>query len=266
VSLVARVQDLLAPGGRLATRWPRYEERASQRELAGDVARAFDLGGVLLAEAPTGVGKSLAYLLPAVLLAAEGEKRVVVATCTRSLQDQLFERDLPALLEALELSVPCARLKGKANYLCPPALDAIDARDDAERAEIDAFRAWAGGDGPGDLDLYPARDAEAFRRLRPRLATDPVACSGPGCRRGRECPWVRARRRASEARILVVNHALLDGTKRLGWLATATFLHINGIAIIDAANDDVFDLVMHIAADNPPLDEIVGRLRALLPG
>lgn len=73
--------------------------------------------------------------------------------------------------------------------------------------------------------------------------------------------WTKA---AALLQSIVINHALLDGNKRLGWLATATFLHINGVSITDATNDDVFDLVMHIATDNPPLDEIVSRLRALL--
>jgi len=144
-----------------------------------------------------------------VLLAAQAGRRIVVATCTRSLQDQLVERDLPALLDALELRLPYARLKGKQNYLCGPALDLIDARDRDEEEELARFRPWCAADDEGDLDLYPATDADAYRALRPRLATDPVGCSGLTCRRGRECAWVRARRRAAEARILVVNHALL---------------------------------------------------------
>jgi Rad3-related DNA helicase len=200
---------LLDPDGPLGRRWPRYERRDSQRALAGDVARTLERGGILLAEAPTGVGKSLAYLLPSVLLALERGRRVAVATCTRSLQDQLIERDLPALLDALAVRLPVARLKGKQNYLCGPALDVLDARDEPEGLELARFRAWAADDEEGDLDLYPAVDAEAWRRLRPRLATDPVACSGAACRRGRECAWVRARRRAAESRLLVVNHALL---------------------------------------------------------
>ncbi len=208
-SLAARVEVLLSPGGRLATRWPRYEERHAQRALAADVADTIERGGILLAEAPTGVGKSLAYLLPAVITALEEGQRVVVATCTKSLQDQLFERDLPALLEALGVSVACARLKGKQNYLCPPALDTAEGRDERERAEIDTLRGWASEDPDGDLDLYPARDAEVWRRVRPRVAADPVSCSGATCRRGRECFWVRARRQAAQAQLLVVNHALL---------------------------------------------------------
>ena len=209
MSLATRVEELLTPGGRLASRWPRYEDRHAQRLMAVDVANTFEHGGILLAEAPTGVGKSLAYLLPSVLMALESDRRVVIATCTKSLQDQLFERDLPALLEALEVDVPCARLKGKQNYLCPRALEVLDPEGAEERETAEQLRRWAAAEEAGDLDRFPAADPEAYRRIRGRVATDPVACSGPTCRRGRECFWVRARRRAGEARILIVNHALL---------------------------------------------------------
>ena len=209
MSLRMRVAAALAPGGILAKRWPHYEQRQAQVELAADVARVLEHGGVLMAEAPTGVGKSLAYLLPAVLHAIDGDERVVVATCTRSLQDQLSERDLPALLEALGLPVPFAVLKGKSNYLCPRALDMAEGQGAEEDETIEALRAWAAVDPTGDLDRFVAPDAEAYRRVRPRVATDPSACTGAVCRRGRECFWARARRAASEARITIVNHALL---------------------------------------------------------
>ncbi len=209
MSLESRVVAALRAGGTLASRWRGFEERHAQVEMARDVARALDRGGALMAEAPTGVGKSVAYLLPALLHAHERQERVVVATCTRSLQDQLFERDLPALMEALDLSLPVARLKGKANYVCPRALELAEAQGDEETETIDALRAWAAVDPAGDLDRFDPPDAEAFRRVRPRVATDPSACSGPVCRRGRECFWARARRVAAEARLTVVNHALL---------------------------------------------------------
>uniref|UniRef100_A0A832I3F2 ATP-dependent DNA helicase n=1 Tax=Eiseniibacteriota bacterium TaxID=2212470 RepID=A0A832I3F2_UNCEI len=209
MTLADRVEDLLGPAGPFARRWPHFEARPGQLALARDVALAMERGGVLLAEAPTGVGKSLAYLLPAVLLAAGEERRVGLATCTRSLQDQLFERDLPAVLDALGLAVSCARLKGKQNYVCPRALDLAEPEAAAERAEVGRLRAWAAADEEGDLDRFPAADAEAFRRLRPRVAADPHACTAATCRRGRECPWARARRAAAQARVVVVNHALL---------------------------------------------------------
>jgi len=209
VSLVRRVETLLAPGGELAQRWPRYEERAVQRRLAADIARVVERGGTLLAEAPTGVGKSLAYLLPAVLHATAGHERVVVATCTRSLQDQLYERDLPALLETLDLRLPCARLKGKQNYLCPRALAQATGAGAEEEETLEELRRWAADDEEGDLDRFPASDPEAMRRMRARLGADPHACTLLTCRKGRECYWVRARRVAAQARIVVVNHALL---------------------------------------------------------
>jgi len=209
VSLVRKVESMLALDGELARRWPRYEERAAQRRLAVDIARSIAQGGVLLAEAPTGVGKSLAYLLPAVLHARDGEERVVIATCTRSLQDQLFERDLPVLLETLGFALPCARLKGKQNYLCPRALELASGRGPEEEETLEELRRWAAGDEHGDLDRFPASDPEAMRRLRGRLGADPHACTMATCRRGRECGWVRARRAAAQSRVVIVNHALL---------------------------------------------------------
>ena len=209
MSLAREVEGWLEPGGPLSGRWPRYEDRGAQRTLAAAIAGTIERGGVQMAEAPTGVGKSLAYLLPALLAAAKGGGRVVVATCTRSLQDQLFERDLPLLMQATGLRVPSARLKGKQNYLCPRALDMQDSREAEERLVLEAVREWAAADAEGDLDRFESADPETFRRLRPRLATDPAACTAAVCRRGRECFWARARRAAGEARLLIVNHPLL---------------------------------------------------------
>ena len=209
MSLVSRVEQALSPGGVLAARWPRFEAREGQRRLARDIAQTLEFGGVRLAEAPTGVGKSMAYLLPAVIHAIETGERVVVATCTRSLQDQLFERDLPRLLEVMDARLPCARLKGKANYVCPVQLGRAGQELEGDPQTLDALSTWAASDLEGDLDRFPGADAESFRRLRGRLGADRHACTAATCRRARECAWVRARRVAAQARIVVVNHALL---------------------------------------------------------
>jgi Rad3-related DNA helicase len=206
-SLAGRVRSLLDEDGALGRRWPRFEARAGQRDLAAAIAGTMERGGILLAEAPTGVGKSLAYLLPAALLADSGV-RVMVATATRSLQDQLFDRDLPQLRAALGLPIRAARLKGKQNYVCPRALDVAEGRGPEETDTLEALRRWTSA-SDGDLDRFPADDAEAFRRIRPRIATDAAACLPATCRRGRECFWMRARREAGEANLLIVNHALL---------------------------------------------------------
>ena len=208
-SLTREVGARLAPGGAVGLGWPRYVARPGQLALAGDIARVIEAGGVLLAEAPTGVGKSLAYLLPGVLHARESRGRVVIATCTRSLQDQLYERDLPALLDVLGIRLPVARLKGKQNYLCGPTLELAEERGPEERDVLEHLKRWAASDPEGDLDRFPAGDPETFRRLRARVAADPHACTTATCRRARECFWVRARRQAAESAIVVVNHALL---------------------------------------------------------
>jgi len=208
-TLERAVAERLGPGGAVSRSWPQYVPRPGQIALAADIAGVIERGGVLLAEAPTGVGKSLAYLLPGVLHALESGRRVVVATCTRSLQDQLYERDLPALLSALGLSLPCARLKGKQNYVCEPTLALTEERGPEERDVLEALKRWVAVDPEGDLDRFPAEDAETFRRLRARVAADPHACTIATCRRARECFWVRARRQAAESALVIVNHALL---------------------------------------------------------
>jgi Rad3-related DNA helicase len=102
-----------------------------------------------------------------------------------------------------------ALLKGKQNYVCPRALEIASGDGADEEEALEALRAWAAADEYGDLDRFPRSEGEAFRRVRARVATDPSACSAATCRRARECFWARARRRAAEAKLVVVNHALL---------------------------------------------------------
>lgn len=262
MSLADRIEALMSPGGTLSSRWPGWERRDSQAAFARDAAWTIERGGVLLAEAPTGVGKSLAYLLPAMLYAAEHGSRVIVATCTRSLQDQLFERDVPALLDALDLSLDVAVLKGKGNYVCPRALELAEGQGAEETEAIEALRAWTAVDPSGDLDRFGGADAEAFRRVRPRVAADPTACAGPTCRRGRECFWARARRRAGEASVVVVNHALLArAAESDGLLPEADVL------IVDEAHrlEGVLVSQMELGVSRHRFDELV-RLTGSLTG
>src|SRR5918996_5892631 len=108
------MDELFAPGGRLAAVFPSFEPRPQQAALAGEVADALERGEHLLAEAGTGTGKSLAYLLPALV----SGRRVVVATATKALQEQLLTQDVPAAAAALGRDVRVAVLKGRQNYLC----------------------------------------------------------------------------------------------------------------------------------------------------
>src|SRR6185436_3501560 len=116
------VAAVFAPGGALARAMPDFEPRAGQAEMAAAVAEVFENGGMLLAEAGTGTGKTLAYLVPAILR----RERVLVSTGTKNLQEQIFFKDIPALREALGIPFSATYMKGRANYLCLHKLDQLN--------------------------------------------------------------------------------------------------------------------------------------------
>ena len=142
--LAAAVADAFSGTGPLARRVTDFEPRAGQVEMAAAVARAFEDGGILLAEAGTGTGKTLAYLVPAIL----SRKRVLISTGTKNLQEQIFFKDIPALREALDVPFTAAYMKGRANYLCLHRLDQLNGG--AGPRSYDVFlpivREWAGAD------------------------------------------------------------------------------------------------------------------------
>lgn len=188
---------------------PGYEERPGQIEMCRAVVEAFDARTHLAVEAGTGVGKSLAYLLPAVHWAALNDTTVVVATATRNLQDQLVKSDIPkaiATLGAMRRPFRAAVLKGRGNYLCLHALADFFAAgfwtmSDSERAEMPHLIDWLKKTPDGDLDGYSG--------LPRALLTRPgEECTGRRCRYRSRCFVYRARRRAFDADLVVVNHAL----------------------------------------------------------
>jgi Rad3-related DNA helicase len=136
-------------GGRLAATLPGYEPRAEQAALAQEVADAFERGQHLLAEAGTGIGKSLAYLIPAL----ESGRRVVVATATKALQEQLLTKDVPAAAAALGRELDVAVLKGRQNYLCRKSLHGLALplfRTAEDAAEYERLQDWIGTTQTGD--------------------------------------------------------------------------------------------------------------------
>src|SRR5205823_13930709 len=143
------VDATLGPDGPIAQRMRRYEDRPSQREMAAQIARLYNDGGVGLLEAGTGVGKSLGYLVPALRWAAANGERTVVSTNTINLQEQLVGKDLPFLVRALsDQRVRFALLKGWHNYLCLARLEHAETAeatlfDDGMRAEVEQLAGWA---------------------------------------------------------------------------------------------------------------------------
>lgn len=212
---LAEVAGWFAPGGPIAALMHAYEERPGQVAMARGVAAALNGGQCLLVEAGTGTGKSLAYLAPALKFAVANQTPVVVSTNTKNLQDQLCRKDLPLLREALDFEFRAELVKGRANYLCVEKLlrehgDANLLPFDDQPFYLAAVLSWACETTSGDLDdlsgYLTARHPKLEGFVR-GLASDSDTCTAPGSRE-HPCFATVARRRAAEADLLVVNHAL----------------------------------------------------------
>ncbi|MHB8630484.1 MAG: helicase C-terminal domain-containing protein [Candidatus Limnocylindria bacterium] len=193
-----------------------FEDRPEQRQLAVEVERTMATGGVLVAEAGTGVGKSIAYLVPALGRALAGE-RVIVSTHTLPLQDQLVRKDLPDLQAALGTSVRVAVLKGRSNYLCPRRWQLfrtqVSTREEARLAlKTLIWRTTTSTGDRAELNLLGGESA-----LWSRISADDQTCTSRRCGATRGgCYLERARSAAAEAGVVVVNHALLLHDARAG--------------------------------------------------
>jgi ATP-dependent DNA helicase DinG len=199
------VEELLGPAGRLARALPAYEHRADQLAMAHAVEQALSSRGYLVAEAGTGTGKTLAYLVPAVLSA----RRIIVSTATKTLQEQIWQKDIPLLRDACGLDFSAAYLKGRSNYYCLARGDGFArAPTFAVREEAALWpriEAWARETETGDRAEVDLPDQ--FLTWKDLSATS-ESCVGRECARFEECFVTRARARAAEADVLLVNHHL----------------------------------------------------------
>ena len=208
------IAALLGPGGPVAGIVSRFEDRPSQRDMAAYVADTFNEGGVSLLEAGTGIGKSFAYLVPALMWASENGERTVVSTNTINLQEQLVGKDLPALARAFaggEHRPTYALLKGWSNYLCLARLEVARAGhasllEPERQEELAALGEWADSTVDGSLaDLIDPPSPEVWDEVR----AEPDLCPRLECPHFDDCFLFAARRRAADADIVVVNHHLL---------------------------------------------------------
>lgn len=205
--LPSRSAALLESGGPFAEALQSFAPRDAQIKMAGAVEAALAQGSALVVEAGTGIGKTLAYLVPALL---SGE-RVIISTGTKTLQDQLFFRDIPLVQKALGLSVKCALLKGRGNYLCLHRMQI--ARTEGRLptreavAELEAVFDWSAQTVDGDLSIAGVITEDSG--LLPLVTSTADNCMGGECPRFEECYVGRARNEAQEADVVVVNHHLL---------------------------------------------------------
>jgi ATP-dependent DNA helicase DinG len=208
------VIDTLGERGSIAAHLGQYEDRRSQRDMAAYIADGYNDGGVQLMEAGTGVGKSFAYLVPALAWARANQERTVVSTNTINLQEQLVGKDLPLLREALstqDYAPSFALLKGWRNYLCLSRLhQAVGSQrtllEQDKLDELIALSEWAGHTSDGTLSDLPVTPTP---EVWDEVSAEADLCPRLKCPHFDRCFLFRARRRAAEADVVVVNHHLL---------------------------------------------------------
>jgi DNA polymerase-3 subunit epsilon/ATP-dependent DNA helicase DinG len=224
------IASALEYGGPFSRYFNSFEQRPEQVDMLRAVTNSLSYGNHLMVEAGTGVGKSFAYLVPAALFALQNNTRVVVSTNTINLQDQLIQRDLPNLSQALDLDFRFAVLKGRSNYLCPRRLENLrhyGPRTKDEMRVLAKVMVWQLSNQSGDrseLNLTGPTEREVWVRL----SAEDDACTTETCmkRTGGACPFHRAKTMSQSAHVLVVNHALLLSDVATGSKVLPEYSHL----------------------------------------
>jgi ATP-dependent DNA helicase DinG len=239
----AAIGALLGPDGAVALGLTGYEDRPEQLRMAFAVAEAFNRGRLAVIEAGTGTGKSLAYLVPAILWALANGERVVISTNTINLQEQLVRKDLPFLRRVTGLDFQAVLVKGRGNYLCQRRAGGAHLEpglfEPELSAELQAIRQWAENSGDG------SREDLAF--LPREQVWEEVCCEADQCARVRcadyaRCFFHQARRQAAQANLLVVNHALLLADLAL----RAQTDNYSAVAVLPPFNRIILDEAHHL--------------------
>jgi len=233
-ALQRAVQAAFDAGGPLARTSELFRPRAGQTQLALAVAKAVEDGGVLVAEAATGVGKTFAYLVPALL----SSERVLLSTATKTLQDQLFGRDLPQLAQALGLPLRMALLKGRSSYLCLHRLglarQSPEAQEPRVRQALAKVERWAQTTRTGDLAELTGLDERS--PVIPLVTSTRENCLGADCPHFRECHVNLARRQAMAADVVVINHHLFFADLAIRESGMAELLPTVRVVVFDEAH------------------------------
>ncbi len=249
---------LLAPDGPVAAAFPEYELREPQLQMLKAVAQILQRGGVLAVEAGTGTGKSLAYLIPTLARALRRGERVVVSTNTHTLQEQLMQKDLPALRQWLPWDFEACILKGRPNYVSLRRWRRFLAEPCADEEEL-RFKlkvmVWLHQTQTGDRSELRLQGREEVHWAR--IASDPLDCVGVHCT-AEDCYVHRARAEAEAADLVVVNHALLLADAAQGGGILPPFDHL----VVDEAHhlEDAATQGLRQEVEGPALDALLERL------
>ncbi len=261
-SLTAATEAAFAENGLLSRAEPQFRQRPGQTAMAMAVAEAIEARQTLVVEAGTGVGKTYAYLVPALL----SGRRMLVSTATRALQDQLFARDLPRLVAVLGLPLRMARLKGRSAYLCIERLERVrqgrTAPQDPQvlRAVAEVER-WARATRTGDLAELPALDERS--PVVPLVTSTRDNCLGSGCAHWQDCHVNAARRDALAADVVVINHHLMFADLDVRESGMAQLLPSAGVVVVDEAHQ-LNDTGVQFAGQSLSSQQLLGYARDVL--
>jgi len=277
----AALTQIFAPNSKLAQVLPHFEVRPQQRRLMEATALAFNRDGIAVVEAPTGVGKTFAYLLPAALWALRNKERVVVSTRTINLQEQIMLKDIPLLKRAIDEDFSACLVKGRGNYLCRRKLERALSEaglfdDEHDQAQLESIAEWAEHTEDGslsDLPFVPGRE------IWDRVCSEADSCGGGRCPDQKKCFIGKARREMAKADVLVVNHHMLFSDiaikRQTGDFAGAAVLPSYKRVIFDEAHsiEDSATEYFGVTASRLGINQILsrfqrterGRERGLLP-
>src|SRR6266404_6186599 len=237
---VERVHAFFSANGPLS-KAKNFELRPQQQEMAARVAQALEEERHLVVEAGTGVGKSRAYLVPAILFAIEQHKKAIVSTHTINLQEQLLDKDIPVLKKVLPVEFEAALMKGRQNYLCPRRLERAlqSARElftGPEETELQRLAEWASTTRDGSLsDLSVEPDPKVWTQV----CSEAHVCTQKTCGQNPRCFYQQARKRLLAADVIVLNHTLLFillGSPDQQEERESGFLFPNDFIILDEAH------------------------------
>ena len=252
---------------------PGFEAREGQRRMATAVATVIEEGGALLAEAGTGTGKTLAYLIPAIL----SRQRVLVSTGTKNLQEQVFFKDLPSLRDSIGVAFTATLMKGRTNYLClhrwENYRDAVEGNtgtngrliDVGDHAFLPIIQQWAGETRTGDR--AELRDLPEDLPLWNDISADADTCLGTGCPRYGDCFLTLMRQRAAESDVVIVNHHLLCADATVRQSAYGEVIPSCPTLVVDEAHqlEDVATQYFGVSFSNFRVDDLVGDAQRLVP-
>ncbi|MDN3506117.1 MAG: helicase C-terminal domain-containing protein [Simkaniaceae bacterium] len=198
--------DIFLEGGLLNEKLSDYESREGQQEMAAHIWTAFEQDETALFEAGTGIGKSLAYLIPALMWSYRTGEKIVISTHTISLQEQLINKDLPFLLDVLGVDLRVVLAKGMGNYVCLRKLDDLSKKSGVYDQSVDALASWSQKTQDGSRSAVPfAMQSDTWGKVY----AESDACSYIKCPHYKQCFFFKARNKAQDADVIIVNHHLL---------------------------------------------------------